>query len=389
MAIGLLAESVLGPRVDTGYLEWMQKYLCHSFGLLMLGFFVGCQGLPRTDDLVLVSTEAQAKEMDSRATLVQRRARSAALAVLGSLDAELKAKAVRPIKDPLRKDWHFVPRQREGVMLGDLDFAQKTLVHKLMQTALSDAGYLKATDIIWLESVLYEMSKQSPGRDPGKYALLIFGDPADSEAAWGWRLEGHHLSINLTYTADGIGVTPLFFGTNPAVVPIGPLAGKRVLGDAHNLAVALAESMSDEQLKKMMLDAKPRDVIAGPGREALDVKLEGIAMMELPLAQKVQLVMLIEQHLDNFQYEHKEALLGSIKLRATRGASLDATLRDTRFAWAGPIDEGKPFYYRIYNDRFMVEYSCQGKNHVHCVMHDLTDPLQEDLLKKHYEQHEH
>ena len=48
-----------------------------------------------------------------------------------------------------------------------------------------------------------------------------------------------------------------------------------------------------------------------------------------------------------------------------------------------------PFYYRIHSPRFVIEYSCQGKNHVHAVMHDLTDPLQQDLLGKHFKQHPH
>jgi hypothetical protein len=64
-------------------------------------------------------------------------------------------------------------------------------------------------------------------------------------------------------------------------------------------------------------------------------------------------------------------------------------MRGFSIAWAGPVDVGQPFYYRIHNENFVIEYSCQGKNHVHCVIHDLTDPLQEDLLKKHFEQHEH
>lgn len=351
------------------------------FGLLLLlALTTGCQS---HEPLVLVSAEAEdSSQLKLPARQVAEKTRSAATTVLASLSDEQRKKATRPIKDPLRRDWHFIPRDREGIPLGALDVAQKTLVHKLMQTALSDSGYLKATDIIWLESVLYEMSSQNPMRDPGKYALVIFGDPADENAAWGWRLEGHHLSINLTYTPEGIGVTPMFFGTNPAVVPVGPLAGKRVLADAHNFAVELAKSMSDEQRKKMMLAKKPRDVITGPGREETLKELVGISGSELDEQQKLALLALAGHHWNSLELMHSREFIDRVLT--------DVNYPDLfKFAWAGPIDADKPFYYRIHNKNFVIEYSCQGKNHVHAVMHDLTDPLQEDLLKKHFEQHEH
>jgi hypothetical protein len=374
----------VGRDTIARYLVGMNPRRCLLLWSLPLLFLAACQS---HKEVVLVSAEDAAQA--SPALAVSESTRGAASALLAVLTDEQKMLALHDIKAPLRKDWHFVPRDRKGLHFGDMTNEQKKLVHKLMQTALSDSGYLKATDIIWLETVLYEMSNQAPFRSPNNYVIQIFGDPTDEKAAWGWRLEGHHLSLNLTYTPEGIGVTPLFFGTNPAVVQQGPLAGKRVLADAHNLAVELAKSMNDEQREKMMLDKKPREVITGPGREETQIKPSGIAMPELRSDQKVLLIFLIKSHIRNFDHDHTEAILDNITLRATRGASWDQTMVDTRFSWAGPIDADEPFYYRIYNNRFVIEYSCQGKNHVHAVMHDLTDPLQEDLLKKHFEQHEH
>lgn len=317
----------------------------------------------------------------------------AATSLLDALTDDQKKLAVHDIKAPLRKDWHFIPRQRQGLMLGDMTSEQKTLVHNLMQTALSDSGYLKATDIIWLETVLYEMSNQNPIRDPGKYALQIFGDPADKKAAWGWRLEGHHLSLNLTYAPTGlshrpldIAVTPVFFGTNPAVVQHGPLAGKRVLSDIHSLAVELATSMTDEQREKMMLEQKPRDVITRPGREKVLGEPVGLTHAEMTPKQSVLLYKLLHTLCGNFDMHHRGVLWGAAT--TSRKQVYDGVL-DLSIAWAGPIDGDKPFYFRIHGPAFVAEYSCQGKNHVHFVMHDLSDPLQEDLLKNHFELHEH
>ena len=347
---------------------------------LFIGLLVGCQS---SRPMVPVSKEVARSKTHAEWASVQPR--KAAIALLDSLTGQQHEVILRPIDTELRVDWHYIPRDRQGLKLGDMTAGQKTLTHKLMQTALSDSGYLKATDIIWLESVLYEMSNQNPGRDPGKYVLQIFGDPTDETAAWGWRLEGHHLSINLTYTPEGIGVTPLFFGTNPAVVQQGPLAGKRILADAHNLAIALATSMNDEQRKKMMLDKKPRDVVTGPGREAALSKQEGVKVDEMTSKQQAIMVALFRSHTLNYEAGVAEDM--ERKLWAeTLFLKPDG---DLYFAWAGPIDTDKPFYYRIQSKTLVIEYSCQGKNHVHAVIHDLTDPLQEDLLKKHFEQHAH
>lgn len=324
---------------------------------------------------------------------VNHSTRSAATALLGKLSEEEKKLALHDIKAPLKSDWHFIPRQRQGLMLGDMTDDQKILVHNLMQTALSDSGYLKATDIIWLETLLYEMSNQSPIRDPGKYVLQIFGDPADEKAAWGWRLEGHHLSLNLTYAPTDlshrpldVAVTPVFFGTNPAVVQHGPLAGKRVLSDIHSLAVELATLITDEQREKMMLDQKPRDVITGPGREKVLGETVGLKHAEMTPKQSVLLYKLLHTLCGNFDTHHRGVLWGSAT--STRKQVCDGIL-DLSIAWAGPIDGDKPFYFRIHGPAFVAEYSCQSKSHVHFVIHDLSDPLQEDLLKNHFEKHEH
>lgn len=316
---------------------------------------------------------------------LEARPRAAASAVLASFSQAQRDAATRPMTSPLRSDWHFIPRSREGVMLGELTLEQKTLVHRLLRTALSDAGYLRATDIIWLETVLYELSNQRPMRDPNKYGLLIFGDPGDADSAWGWRLEGHHLSVNLTYAADGIGVTPMFMGTNPAVVQQGPLAGKRVLAGVHDQAIALAASMSPSQRKAMTLAQTPRDVITGPGRERSLTQPVGIAASELSARQRLALLGLMQGHVNSLEARHAERVGLADLLGATDPSAID----DYRFAWAGPIDIDQPFYYRIQGSRFVVEYSVQNPTHVHAVLHDLTDPLQADLLKRHFEQYPH
>lgn len=315
------------------------------------------------------------------------RPRAAATALLDSLDDAQRAKITFEINSDTRTDWHFVPRNRVGLPLSAFSDAQKHHLHALLQTALSTAGYLKATDILWLETVLAELENNPRGRDVGKYVVQLFGDPspkADADAAWGWRLEGHHLSINLLYADGQVRVTPLFLGTNPAVVPTGPLAGKRILSEEHTLALELAASMSAEQREKMMLEGKPRDIITGPGRETAMQEISGIASTDLTQQQEMLLLQLIAVNAMNFNTMH----FASFTNRWWQEGQ-ESPIDQVAFAWAGPTDGSGPFYYRIHGPNFVIEYACQGANHVHAVFHDLTDPLGEDLLRKHFKQHEH
>ena len=79
--------------------------------------------------------------------------------------------------------------------------------------------YRKAVNIIELELVLREIETFGLMRDPERYHLTIYGKP-DAKAAWGWRFEGHHLSLNLTLAGDRLAAdTPSFLGANPAAVP--------------------------------------------------------------------------------------------------------------------------------------------------------------------------
>ena len=74
-----------------------------------------------------------------------------------------------------------------------------------------------------LEQILRELEKGSgPVRDPELYYLTIFGKPED-RGTWGWRIEGHHLSLNFALE-DGkiVAATPAFFGSNPGEVRQGP-----------------------------------------------------------------------------------------------------------------------------------------------------------------------
>ena len=171
-----------------------------------------------------------------------------------SLTPEQKLKAGFEFTDPLRYDWHFIPRPRKGLPLKEMTGEQKALAHGLLASGMSQSGYIKAETIISLEQILASIEKgKGPVRDPELYFFNIFGKPGstDPKQPWGWRVEGHHLALNFTIVGDkGIAGGPTFMGTNPAEVRDGPREGLRVLGEEEELARKLVKSLNDDQRKK-------------------------------------------------------------------------------------------------------------------------------------------
>ncbi|HTU26388.1 MAG TPA: DUF3500 domain-containing protein, partial [Pirellulales bacterium] len=177
---------------------------------------------------------------------------AAAQAFLAALTPEEKAKAAMKFDDPARLDWTNIPKaERKGLPIRDMNEGERKLCHALLRAALSPAGYAKAVKIMSLENNLREGEKNlNTGwdRDPGRYYLTIFGEPA-ATGTWGWSIEGHHLSLNFVLR-DGavVSETPSFWGANPATVlvyvPGGPEQGTRTLGAEEQLAFDLVGSLS-------------------------------------------------------------------------------------------------------------------------------------------------
>jgi len=81
----------------------------------------------------------------------------AATQFLDSLSADQKARASFPFESEERLRWHFIPNEmfpRKGLMIKDMNEAQRRLAHDLLRSGLSARGYLKVTSIIELEDIL-------------------------------------------------------------------------------------------------------------------------------------------------------------------------------------------------------------------------------------------
>ena len=174
-----------------------------------------------------------------------------------------------PLDDMERRNWQFWPAVRIGLSLELMTGEQRLLSHRMLSALLSSSGYLKATTIMQLEQILLDTDVGGFPRSVGHYKVVIFGDPGDAQ--WAWRFEGHHVSLSVSIADDEVTVTPSFFGSNPAEVRTGPLAGLRVHGQVENLARQLVESLRGEQrAAAIVADRAPGEIFTAQINKPMD-----------------------------------------------------------------------------------------------------------------------
>lgn len=303
---------------------------------------------------------------------------SAAKTFLDSLTEEQTPKAQFALDDADRTNWHYFPKVRQGLPLKEMTTHQRQLGYAFLASAMSNRGAVKAMTIMMLEQILYEMSNQNPSRDPELYYFAFFGKP-DLDEPWGWRVEGHHLSINFTvHGGKVVSTTPLFFGTNPAIVPEGPQKGLQVLGAEENLARELARSLDAGQRETAVIaEEAPADIITAWERKVSPLEPKGIAASKLRDDQKQLLRRLIEEYIHRARPEFAAADIEKIG---------EAGPENIHFAWAGGMNPGEGHYYRVQGPTFLLEYdnTQNGANHAHSVWRDFDGDFGADVLKVHY-----
>jgi hypothetical protein len=298
---------------------------------------------------------------------------------LASLNDTEKAKASFPFSDSERKNWHFIPRQRKGLPLKEMSAAQRLLAWEMLKAAMSEGGISKVEAVMGLEAVLRETEtgrSNGPTRDPDLYFLSVFGSPSD--ATWGWRWEGHHLSLNFTTANKSVmALTPSFFGSNPGEVRNGPAnkKGLRALGEEEDLGRRIVKSLNEAQRKKaVILTEAPKEIMNLPGRA--DTKPEGLPASEMTPEQRD----LVAQLLKLFVYKYRDDVADAEwkRLEAKGSEAL-------YFAWAGGLERGEKHYYRVQAGNFVVEYdnTQNDANHVHAVWRDFDRDFGNDLLREH------
>lgn len=305
---------------------------------------------------------------------------AAARRLIDSTPVAQRAELLQPFTDAARSDWHYTPRRRDGLAWKAMSAAQRDATTALMRTALNERGLDKVRALMALEIALRELEAFGFTRDPENYAVAIYGEPG--AGGWGWRIEGHHLSLH--FSLDGeryVSTLPQFFGANPAEVPreVGggaPRAGFRLLGNEEDLARQWLASLDTAQRGRAVFDARTYgDIVSRNAPRAKPLDAVGLPFGEMDAAQQAQVLKLIGAFADHLQPELAQARLARVRA---------APLETVRVGWAGSTQPRQPHYFRIQGANFLIEFDNSGGNHIHSVWRDFDGDFGRDVLREHY-----
>jgi hypothetical protein len=294
---------------------------------------------------------------------------SSAEKLVESLSKDQKTKAALDFDDKERTNWHFVPYQenkkplRKGLPLQDMTAEQKETAMALLRAGTSADGYTKATTIMSLEAILRELEKNGANvRDPEWYFFTVFGKPAKT-GKWGWRVEGHHLSLNFVID-DGkvVASTPAFFGANPALLKQGAKKGQRTLPEAEDFARDLFKSLDEVQKKVAYQEKQFGEIEEGKAKPNVG-EAKGLPAEKMTETQRKTLQRLLQSYAERMPPE-----VAVVELKQVE----DAGLEKVHFAYAGGVEEGEKHTYRIQGPTFVVEFlnvqedsAKNPANHIH------------------------
>lgn len=319
----------------------------------------------------------------------------AATAFLASLTPEQRAKASMGFDDPERFVWQESPGVRSGVVLRDLNDAQKKLAMALLRTGVGERGYQKIQMSMAREPVLSAQQKTPEGqalRNPDLFYITIFGTPSDA-TPWGWTYEGHHISTHFTVRGNSVSTAPIFLGSQPNDLPAArlegtaqaaaqkippPLAG-RIMAGEEDKARALVQSLDAKQRAMVVFDRTEKrdaDMITGINtRRVTPIGSPGLHARQMTAQQKALLVALVEEYLAHFPAD----IVADRRRRLLEGGALD----EISFQWAGNTEPGQAHAYIVQGPAFIIEYAQIRNNtvgHVHTIWREFNGDFGGDIV---------
>jgi hypothetical protein len=319
----------------------------------------------------------------------------AANAFLASLTPEQRAKAAMSFDDPERFVWQESPGVRSGVVLRELNDAQRTLAMALLRTGVGDGGYQRIQMSMAREPVLSALQKAPEGqalRSPDLFYVTIFGTPS-ATTPWGWTYEGHHISTHFTVRGNQVATGPMFLGSQPNDLPaarlegtaaaaaakIPPALASRIMGPEEDRARALVQSLDAKQRAVAVFDrAEKRDADMLTGintRRVTPLGSPGLSVRQMNAQQKAMLVALVDEYLTRIPAD----VAADRHRRLLEGAALD----NVSFQWSGGTDPGQAHAYIVQGPTFLIEYAQNRNNavgHVHTLWRDFSGDFGGEFL---------
>jgi hypothetical protein len=214
-------------------------------------------------------------------------------------------------------------------------------------------------------------------RDPEDYWISVFGTPSMT-GTWGWRWEGHHLSLHFTIVAGRLTVsTPTFMASNPARVTQGPRAGLQALRVQEESARSLLGSLTPEQRRVTIFqEENPRDIVTGAVATVTPLDPAGIRASALNGSQRDLLMGVVDAYVGVMNDDIARVRMDRIR---------EAGIENITFGWAGGTEVGQLAYYRVQGPTFLIEFdnTMNDPNHIHTTFRDFEGDLGRDVLREH------
>jgi hypothetical protein len=305
----------------------------------------------------------------------------AARVLVASVPAEDLAPSTFAIGGPEQHYWHWIPAPlladktlgktyapygRAGLPLEKMSTTSIADLHALLRVSLSAEGYRKVEQVMRREGgpeprlgfqSIGRSPTTSPPGGPGWYFFSLFGKVGDP--TWGWRLEGHHVSLNFEIIGDHVHFAPFMFGHNPS--PVAPEASTlsvrlfRALSPAQQAAAQIVATATDPKI--------PEDMDRSPGIPVA----QGPALGQLSADGQLAFDQLVDDFIGNFP----EPLVHALRTKI-RSQSAEAHL-----AWYGLLDDAHAHYYRLQGPSFLIQVRHQGLDNGHPHVHTSYRSLDE------------
>jgi Protein of unknown function (DUF3500) len=307
-------------------------------------------------------------------TFSQQPTTDAANAFLTAFSPEMRSIAQLSFSDTSRTKWSNLPNlqySRKGAWLKDLNDDQKQRLHAILRTVLSQQGYQKILFIMQYDEAALERLKAANNPIAARYSnknywFTIFGEPKVGNI-WSFKLEGHHISLNFTFSPKGVTCTPLFTGINPALITSGDYAGRHLMYEEDAFGKALFSSLSPVLKAKARIAEHPKDadVMVQKGNEAFLTQKQGIAYTSLNAAQKEMVAGIIEAWVKNVA-----PAIANEKMKR-----IEHSLKNAYFVWMGSEDASQLHYYRLQSPAFVIEFTNRdgGIYHYHTMWRDVEE----------------
>jgi hypothetical protein len=157
----------------------------------------------------------------------------------------------------------------------------------------------------------------------------------------------------------------------------------RVLAGEEDRARALLSSLNPDQRRLAVIQTDaPGDILSANHRKADIGAPVGLPAAKLGTQQAGLLMDLLREYTDAMPADISAARLEQVR---------QAGIGKIHFAWAGPLERGKPHYYRVQGPTFLIEYdnTQNDANHIHAVWRNLLGDFGTDLLGRHLQEGHH